>query len=111
MNKCENYVKKSLVDLGFTVKKIAESNDNKTPDFDVCDEVNCYRIEVKEKLSSDEELIKRNENINDRNLHEVTSKIEYKNSIHKITEKAQKQLSFEDACKCFRLVWFHISSH
>lgn len=102
---CENFVKKQLIDWGFKVNKIKETNE-KRPDFYMSVDDETYIIEVKEKEDSNENKKKLN-NSNDEELQEFRIELIESGSISRIIKKAQKQINtYTQKEDVFRIIWF-----
>ena len=103
--KSEDFVKLQLIDWGFNVHKIDETDD-KTPDFSVTLDTENYLIEVKEKEDSNEnkDIL---DNLKEGKVQNFTIELTESGSVSRILKKGQKQLNtYSDEKDIFRILWF-----
>lgn len=112
MNKDEKRIEKLFADLGFTIFKIPELPDQKTPDFKVSDNDSKYLVEVKSKYPSSKALSSREEVLASGMIRFEQTHLEPRNTFSGIIEDGIDQLSsYIQSDVDFRLLWLHSNSH
>lgn len=108
----EEFVCNELSLMGFDVKKIKRSEEDKRPDFIAKDDFSSYLIELKSKFPEFEKLQYRNERLNRGEIVEEETEMRYENTLSGIIEKAASQLnSYTDEQVDYKLVWLHAQGY
>lgn len=110
LDSLEFFVQDQLARMGFSVEKIKESRDKKTPDFFAEKLGYSYLIEVKSKNDSDSDIVEQKNNFNANKPHTVSKSIQRNNRISGIIADACRQLRAKpDSDKHIKLVWLQAS--
>lgn len=92
----------------FTVEKIEERDQLKTPDFYVTKGEDEYTIELKTKFMNPETVNAMKASFNEGEIHEHAESLDFNTKYQKVIHGAKKQLESEPIYKdSFHLGWFH----
>lgn len=106
----EKIVQKKLTDMGFTVHKIQESIESRTPDFHAEKHGECYLVEVKSKFDSEEEIKRQKQSYTSNEIHVTSKRFKRSNRISGIISDACEQLQeYSKSRNYLRLVWLQAS--
>jgi len=108
----EESIKASLEAYGFSVGKIPERKDIKTPDFYVTLDDDSYTIELKTKYMNQSLIEEMKQAFDNGEMHTDIISLDFNQKYRKVIHKAKQQLEtnpiYEDS---FNIGWFHCEGH
>lgn len=106
----EEMIKTVLENVGFTVDKLEEREEVKTPDFYVKKDNDTYFIELKTKEMNPQIIADMNKAFQEGRIHESAIPLQHNGTFQKIIHKAKTQLEAEPVYEnqdAFKIAWFH----